>query len=91
MRIVSKALVFVAVFAGLAHAQHQLQTIVGAQRRAPSFQVDPAWPKVPKQWMLGQVAGLAIDARDHVWIIQRPWSLESDEVAKDPTATSTVA
>ncbi len=37
--------------------------------------------------MLGQVAGLAVDARDHVWIIQRPWPLASDEVAKDPDAS----
>lgn len=54
--------------------------------RAPSYQVDPSWPHVPKQWTLGQVAGVAIDSRDHVWIIQRPWSLGTDEVALNPEA-----
>ena len=44
------------------------------------------WPKMPKQWILGQVSGLDVDAQDHVWIIQRPWSLNSDEKAKNPEA-----
>ena len=35
---------------------------------------------------LGQVAGLAVDARDHVWIIQRPWSLANDEKAPNADA-----
>ena len=38
----------------------------------PSFQVDPFWPKpLPNNWLLGEVAGVAVDAQDHVWIIQR--------------------
>lgn len=57
-----------------------------ARSAAPSFQVDPTWPKLPKQWILGQVSGVAVDARDHVWVLQRPWSLNSDEIAKDPDA-----
>ena len=57
-----------------------------ARARRRSFQVDPAWPKMPKQWILGQVSGLDVDARDHVWIIQRPWSLNDDEKAKNPEA-----
>ena len=46
----------------------------------PRMQVDPFWPKpLPHRWILGQVAGVATDARDHVWIIQRPGSLTADE------------
>jgi len=71
--------------------------LVGAERMAragaeaqvnpvPSFQVDPFWPTVPDAWTLGQVAGVAVDAQDHVWIIQRPWSLQSDEEAQNPEA-----
>ena len=41
---------------------------------------------MPKQWILGQVSGVAVDARDHVWIIQRPWSLNDDEKAENPEA-----
>jgi DNA-binding beta-propeller fold protein YncE len=53
---------------------------------APQFRVDPQWPHVPRQWTLGQVSGLDVDARDHVWIIQRPWSLADDEKAQNPEA-----
>jgi hypothetical protein len=81
-----KATAFVTVLSGLAVGGNVLERAALAQRRAPSFQVDPMWPKVPRQWMLGQVAGLAVDARDHVWIIQRPWSLADDEKASDPAA-----
>jgi hypothetical protein len=47
---------------------------------APRLEVDPRWPKpLPNGWILGQVAGIAVDDRDHVWIIQRPKSLTDDE------------
>ena len=50
----------------------------------PAFRVDPLWPKMPKQWILGQVSGVAVDARDHVWVLQRPWSLNNDEKSRNP-------
>ena len=37
----------------------------------PLFQVDPAWPKVPNGWALGQVSSAAADANDHVWLLHR--------------------
>ena len=57
-----------------------------SQAEAPRFQVDPFWPKLPKQWILGQVSGVAVDGQDHVWVLQRPWSLNSDELRKNPEA-----
>jgi hypothetical protein len=37
------------------------------------FKVDPTWPQpVPNQWILGQVSGVATDADDRVWVLQRP-------------------
>jgi DNA-binding beta-propeller fold protein YncE len=52
--------------------------------------VDPFWPKrLPNNWIVGQVAGLAVDDRDHIWIIHRPASLTPEEAAaaqKPPTA-----
>jgi hypothetical protein len=46
----------------------------------PRFEVDPFWPRpLPNNWQIGQVAGVAVDAQDHVWIIQRPRSLTNDE------------
>jgi len=46
----------------------------------PQLLVDPFWPKpLPNNWILGQVAGVAVDSRDHVWIVQRPASLSERE------------
>ena len=53
----------------------------------PAFEVDPFWPKpLPNRWILGQVAGVAVDARDHVWILHRPGTLTPQETgaALDP-------
>ncbi|MBI4545874.1 MAG: fumarylacetoacetate hydrolase family protein [Gemmatimonadetes bacterium] len=48
--------------------------------RAPVYEVDPFWPRpLPNNWILGQVAGIAVDARDHVWIVHRPASLTPRE------------
>lgn len=44
-----------------------------------AFEVDAHWPRLPAGWILGQVAGIAVDANDHVWIVQRPGSLEQSE------------
>ena len=47
-----------------------------------TFEVDPAWPKpLPNDWIMGQAAGVAVDAQDHIWVIQRPKTLTDDEKA----------
>ena len=87
MTVKWKAAVIVAALIGLAAAERVFERTAQAQRKtAPAFQVDPTWPKMPRQWILGQVSGLAVDARDHVWIIQRPWSIADDEKATNPEA-----
>jgi hypothetical protein len=48
--------------------------------KVPAFHVDPFWPKpLPNRWILGAVAGVAIDKRDHVWIVHRPSTLQPNE------------
>jgi len=42
------------------------------------YLVDPDWPKtLPNNWIMGQVAGLAIDKYDNIWAYQRPRSLDA--------------
>jgi hypothetical protein len=42
----------------------------------PGFKLDASWPKpLPNNWILGQIAGIAVDADDNVWIVQRARSL----------------
>lgn len=39
---------------------------------APAFEVAPFWPKpLPEPWILGSVTGVAVDAKDHVWLVHR--------------------
>ena len=49
---------------------------------APSFIVDPTWPKpLPDNWRIGQVGGIAVDQHDNVWVYHRPRSLSSSAAA----------
>lgn len=42
----------------------------------PRLQADPTWPPpLPHHWKLGEVSGVAVDAADNVWIVQRPATL----------------
>jgi len=49
----------------------------------PVFKVDPSWPKqLPNNWIVGQIGGMTVDAQDHIWVFQRPRSLnEADRGA----------
>lgn len=40
---------------------------------APRFEVDLLWPKpMPNRWILGSVTGIAVDARDHIFVLNVP-------------------
>jgi hypothetical protein len=92
-RIHLALLSFVVIVAIAVLPEGTLDRVLRAQggKAVPTFRVDPSWPTLPSQWTLGQVAGLAVDARDHVWIIQRPWSLTDEETAKNPGAACCTA
>src|SRR2546430_5436170 len=62
-----------------------------AQSGVPQFQPEPYWPKpLPENWILGQVAGIAVDRQDNIWIIHRPATLLDDEkgAQKNPPETA---
>ena len=80
---------FVAVFSILGFVQARTEKIAANQARgtvqAPTFQVDPMWPKpLPNHWILGSAIGVAVDAADHIWIIHRGAStLNNNEKAAE--------
>ena len=49
--------------------------------RVPVFQVDAGWPSVPNDWVLGEVTSIAVDSRDHIWVLHRPRSIPADRRA----------
>ena len=57
------------------------QRVEGAKSGSgPAYAVDPFWPKpLPNQWLLGQVAGIATDKNQTIWVIHRPNTLTEDE------------
>ncbi len=43
-----------------------------AEGMAPTFQVDPFWPKpLPNHWILGATIGVDVDPNDNIWIVHR--------------------
>ena len=86
MKLLRASLVVVTALAVLQAAATALERAAQDTAAVPRFEVDPTWPKLPPQWILGQVSGVAVDARDHVWVLQRPWSINSDEKKQNPAA-----
>ncbi|HET9426138.1 MAG TPA: hypothetical protein VFO55_12255 [Gemmatimonadaceae bacterium] len=66
-----------AVTVGLALTWAAIEVSAGATEarqmvQAPRFEVDPMWPKpLPNNWVLGNVIGVGVDSRDHVFIVHR--------------------
>jgi hypothetical protein len=75
LRAVATVAVFVCSYLAGAAAQQP-----GAAR-VPRFQVDAAWPSVPGNWVLGEVTSIAVDSRDHIWVLHRPRSIPADRRA----------
>ena len=59
-------------------------TVEAAGIQAPIFVVDPFWPKpLPNHWVTGSTVGVATDAQDNVWTIQRGQTVENNFKAAD--------
>jgi DNA-binding beta-propeller fold protein YncE len=68
--------IFTSFLVNVVHAQR----IEGAMGSGPRYAVDPLWPKpLPNNWILGQVAGIATDKDNNIWVIHRPLTLTEDE------------
>ena len=56
----------------------------GIEARAqavPDYIFDPTWPNpYPNNWKIGGVTGLAVDANDNVWVLNRPNDLTAIEL-----------
>jgi hypothetical protein len=59
---------------------------LAASDDVPRYKVDPYWPQeLPNNWIMGQVAGIAVDGQDHIWVLQRPRSSTKDELGASQT------
>ena len=75
---------FAVVIITLAIASSVLEkksAVEAAGVQAPTFEVDPFWPKpLPNHWLIGMTIGVSVDAQEHVWIVHRQGSLEPGEL-----------
>jgi DNA-binding beta-propeller fold protein YncE len=61
-----------------------LETVVAQSpaittRKVPQFEVDPSFFKLPNGWKFAQVSSVACDLHDNVWVLQRPYTIYSDQ------------
>jgi DNA-binding beta-propeller fold protein YncE len=57
----------------------QAKAAAGATPAVPKYEIDPYWPKpLPNRWLTGDVGGVCVDAKDHVFIVNRQ-NLEEKE------------
>ena len=83
--LLSKLLLLLSAFTLTVGCTTSTKRIEGSAS-GPAFAVDASWPKpLPNNWILGQVAGIATDKNDHIWIIQRPRTLTEDERGSSTT------
>ena len=48
----------------------------------PTFEVDASWPPpLPNDWVMGVPSSVAVDSRDHVWVLHRPRTVPDDQQA----------
>jgi NHL repeat len=58
-----------------------------SKESAPSFVLDPAWPKpLPHHWIVGDVGGIFVDRHDNIWVYHRPRSLGSTDTGMQGVA-----
>jgi DNA-binding beta-propeller fold protein YncE len=63
-------LVVAVVCGGFAASAQQASSL-----KVPMFEVDPNWPTLPNNWVLGEVTSIAVDRRDHIWVLHVPQSI----------------
>ena len=50
-------------------------------QNVPTFRADSTWPSLPSNWVLGEVSSIAVDSRDHIWVLHRPRSILAQQRA----------
>ena len=74
--VVAAALVLAGGGSGTAEAGQ------GAAAGVPAYELDPSFPPaLPNGWVMGVPTSVAVDARDHVWVLSRPRTVPEEQSA----------
>ena len=80
-RLTLAALLLLPVAAGAQSAKAAPAPGSPTADRLPLYEIDPTWPPtLPNDWILGDIRGLFVDDRDHLWVIHMPSSLTPQEI-----------
>src|SRR6185503_14336736 len=80
MKLLLVAVIALALAAGAFFYRAQVPAGTEAAAGVPQFTGDPFWPQpLPNNWMLGQVSGIFVDPQDHIWVANRPRSLDDHD------------
>ena len=53
----------------------------------PQYKVDASWPQeLPNHWIYGAIGGMAVDSQNHIWVLQRPKTLNATEIGEAPSS-----
>jgi hypothetical protein len=86
VRIMASAIAIACVAGWTASRDRVDAQTAGAQ--VPIFEYDPTFPKpLPETWAIGPIGGLAVDRRDHLYVVQRPGTLRTNERFSGANAT----
>jgi DNA-binding beta-propeller fold protein YncE len=81
---VSAALIAVAILPIGRSQRAVAQAPAAASHEVPKFEVDPAWPKIPNGWVMGQVSSAACDDQGNIWVLQRPSTVRPGQKTGPP-------
>jgi DNA-binding beta-propeller fold protein YncE len=68
-------------FAALVVAAAPLHPAAQSLPKPPQFEVDPSWPSIPNNWVLGEVTSISVDRHDHIWVLHVPQSIPETQRA----------
>src|SRR4051812_14193960 len=64
-----------AVSAAFIVATTSIGLVAQTPPKAPTFVVDPKWPQIPNNWVLGEVTSISVDRNDRIWVLHVPQSI----------------
>ena len=66
--------------AGLSSFGHDPAALAAEEQGGvPRFEVDPSWPSIPNDWVLGQVSSVTVGPDDVIWVLHRPRTVAEDQ------------
>ena len=81
-RTVRPALIAIAAVGAFAAAGAPGAAAQGAAADVPTYELDPSFPPaLPNGWVMGVPTSVAVDARDHVWVLSRPRTVPEEQSA----------